>query len=699
MARRKAEFDIQANDRATGVLRRVAGETGKFERRLRGLKVAAGAALGVFAGGAALRGISRLTQEGLRSADSLGKQADRLGVAAKNLQAYRNAADLAGVSQQELEKGLARLNRSIGDVKNGLITESSPVFKAFERLGVTMEDLQSQSPEQVFERLVDKLGGINDTATQGALAMQLFGRSGQQLITLFNGGLAGIEESRKLLDDLGLSLDRIDAKKVENANDAMARLSQVADAAKQRLAVELAPAIEGVFTRLVEAGREGEDFGQRIEQGARAGITALDRLISGAQLAGGVFRLLWNSVTGLVSGLAGAITTAGGYIVDFFGVTAPEALNGLLEKTETGLTSMKQGFADMATSAANAVVGGMNTAIGAVEKMVNAVGDGLGAVSKAANAIDPRIPVVSFSRTFARSEGFSRFPVDRTSLGRLPVGDGSTGNAMRDVGQSYFDAFNTDSADAAKAIDTIKRASNDLVGGGELAKAFEDGQRAAGDFARAVAGSDAGGGAAGGSGSGGGGGGSAKSALEELRDAAKETGGAAGEALSAAADAGESVIGNLSSAIDEFVRTGKLNFADFARSVIADLAKIQLQKALLGSDGSGGVVGALVSGITSSFTGASYEGGGFTGSGARAGGVDGRGGFPAILHPDETVIDHRKGGGMGGPVTIQQTIEVRETLPEGIARDIVRKSQAAAVAAMQQINRRGGARREAFGLG
>ena len=34
--------------------------------------------------------------------------------------------------------------------------------------------------------------------------------------------------------------------------------------------------------------------------------------------------------------------------------------------------------------------------------------------------------------------------------------------------------------------------------------------------------------------------------------------------------------------------------------------------------------------------------------GARAGGVDGKGGFPAILHPNETVIDHTKGQTVGG---------------------------------------------------
>ena len=41
----------------------------------------------------------------------------------------------------------------------------------------------------------------------------------------------------------------------------------------------------------------------------------------------------------------------------------------------------------------------------------------------------------------------------------------------------------------------------------------------------------------------------------------------------------------------------------------------------------------------------SLDGGGYTGSGSRSGGVDGKGGFPAILHPKETIIDHTKGGG------------------------------------------------------
>ena len=59
---------------------------------------------------------------------------------------------------------------------------------------------------------------------------------------------------------------------------------------------------------------------------------------------------------------------------------------------------------------------------------------------------------------------------------------------------------------------------------------------------------------------------------------------------------------------------------------------------------------------------ASFEGGGFTGSGARSGGIDGRGGFLSVLHPNETVIDHTKGQGQG--ITIVNNIDASGAGPE-----------------------------------
>ena len=96
-------------------------------------------------------------------------------------------------------------------------------------------------------------------------------------------------------------------------------------------------------------------------------------------------------------------------------------------------------------------------------------------------------------------------------------------------------------------------------------------------------------------------------------------------------------------------------------------------RGLMARQRSGDIFGALFSGLGAGFTttggtlagtvgragGAlstinvsSFEGGGFTGSGARVGGIDGRGGFLMIGHPNETFIDHEKGGGFGTPVNV-----------------------------------------------
>jgi hypothetical protein len=73
----------------------------------------------------------------------------------------------------------------------------------------------------------------------------------------------------------------------------------------------------------------------------------------------------------------------------------------------------------------------------------------------------------------------------------------------------------------------------------------------------------------------------------------------------------------------------------------------------------------------------SFEGGGFTGTGGRSGGVDGKGGFPAILHPNETVIDHTKG--QGGGITVVNNIDAT-----GAGADVDMKIRAAMQQTSQQ---------------
>lgn len=68
---------------------------------------------------------------------------------------------------------------------------------------------------------------------------------------------------------------------------------------------------------------------------------------------------------------------------------------------------------------------------------------------------------------------------------------------------------------------------------------------------------------------------------------------------------------------------------------------------------------SLVSNI-SSVAAPSFEGGGFTGSGPRSGGMDGKGGFMAMVHPNETIIDHTKGQSAGGGGVTVNVIESKD---------------------------------------
>jgi len=129
---------------------------------------------------------------------------------------------------------------------------------------------------------------------------------------------------------------------------------------------------------------------------------------------------------------------------------------------------------------------------------------------------------------------------------------------------------------------------------------------------------------------------------------------------------------------------GSASAKDAVASLLAEIAKAQVIKGIMALPGMGSLSNAI-GGLLS------FDGGGFTGHGSRSGGIDGRGGFPAILHPNETVIDHTRGqGGIAPKITINNNAPGATVSADYVTRDevILTVSQAIASSNRRQSDKK-----------
>lgn len=142
-------------------------------------------------------------------------------------------------------------------------------------------------------------------------------------------------------------------------------------------------------------------------------------------------------------------------------------------------------------------------------------------------------------------------------------------------------------------------------------------------------------------------------------------------------------------AMTKMVTTGKADFKSLADSVINDIIRMRVQKSI--TDPLVKMGGGFLDNLFS------FAGGGFTGSGARSGGVDGMGGFPAILHPNETVVDHTKGQSAAPSITVVQNINIDSRSDASVIVSAMQRAKEMAKAEIMQSLQRGGSFATAVG--
>jgi hypothetical protein len=214
-------------------LRKAEGEISSFGDKAEALigKLRALAPAAILAGGAFAGALVRSVSN---TADELAKLSAKTGIAVEELSRLQYAADLSGVSNDQLSGAITRLSKNMADAANG----SGDASAAFEAMGVSVKNADGslKSQRDVLEEVADRFSGYADGAEKSALAQRIFGRAGADLIPLLNSGAKGLKDMADESDRLGNTISTKTAKAAEQFNDNITRLNTALAGAGRQIA-------------------------------------------------------------------------------------------------------------------------------------------------------------------------------------------------------------------------------------------------------------------------------------------------------------------------------------------------------------------------------------------------------------------------------------------------------------------------------
>ena len=179
-------------------------------------------------------------------ADSFDKMSQRVGVSTESLSELAYAANLSGTSIERVEESFKGLSQKIVEA----VDKGGDAEELFSSIGLSAQDLAASSPEEQFYRVADAIAGIDDPTRRAAVAMQIFGESGRELLPLLSGGSAGLEEMRSEARELGATVSTSAASMGAQFNDSLARVQTIFQGLKNEFAASLAPILTTSATYL-----------------------------------------------------------------------------------------------------------------------------------------------------------------------------------------------------------------------------------------------------------------------------------------------------------------------------------------------------------------------------------------------------------------------------------------------------------------
>ena len=193
------------------------------------------AAFGATAGVALGKSISDVSKYG----DHVDKMSQKIGFSAEGFQKWDYVLNRAGTSIDSMAPVMKTLS-------NAAVSNSD----AFQKLGISQEEVANMSQEELFGKTIEALSGMEEGAERTALASKLLGRGATELAPLLNGGTEAIEEQMKMAEEYGIVMSDDAVKASADFVDAQTTLQGTLTGLKNKVTADFLPAATDVVNGL-----------------------------------------------------------------------------------------------------------------------------------------------------------------------------------------------------------------------------------------------------------------------------------------------------------------------------------------------------------------------------------------------------------------------------------------------------------------
>lgn len=366
-----------------------------------GIKTAAkwGAALvaAAAAAGAALFGLST---KAAATTDEIDKMSQKIGISREAYQEMAFVMSQSGTDVNLLQNGVKTLTNQMQAAAEG----SKVATSAFEALGLSVYDSAGNFKDQetmMFEAIA-ALQAMDDQTQKAALAVDLFGRAGTELMPMLNGASGSIESMRQQAHDLGLVISDEAVDAGVKFTDTMDQLKRAFSATGTVVGAELMPLFTGMAEWVIAQLPVIQEKVGILLAFIQDGIAALQAFWEehGAQITEAV-RKVWEIISDIISKAMDVIKAVINTVMAIINGDWESALAGMKDIAQKALELI----ATLFSTAMEALVGIVNGIAGALwsagEYIFTSLWDGLKSVwTKVSNWVSEKVEWLADKLTF-----------------------------------------------------------------------------------------------------------------------------------------------------------------------------------------------------------------------------------------------------------------------------------------------------------